>query len=56
MGSVKSNIGHTLHTAGIASIIKAILMLEHGVLVSNPTFVTANPSLKLDERNIEVRT
>ncbi len=32
VGSVKSNIGHTLETAGLAGVLKAILSIEHGLI------------------------
>lgn len=33
VGSVKSNMGHALHAAGIASMIKTLLCLQHRTLV-----------------------
>lgn len=32
VGSVKSNIGHSLETAGLAGVLKAILSIQHGTI------------------------
>lgn len=32
LGSIKSNIGHTESVAGLASVIKSVLMLKHGII------------------------
>lgn len=42
IGSVKSNIGHTLETAGLASLLKAILAMQHGLVP--PTINLEKPS------------
>lgn len=49
VGSVKSQIGHTKAAAGVASLIKAALALEHKVLL--PTIKTGvpNPKLKVED-------
>ena len=42
IGSVKTNIGHTLSTAGVAAFIKTILLLKHKQLV---------PSINIEKEN-----
>jgi len=54
VGALKSSIGHLEATAGIAGLIKTVLVLENGVIPPNVWFEKRNPSIK-DEWNLEVR-
>jgi acyl transferase domain-containing protein len=51
---VKANVGHTENVAGLAGIIKTVLMLEKGLIPPNPTFVKSSDNLPLDAWNMEV--
>ncbi|AZM55527.1 hypothetical protein DMA15_25565 [Streptomyces sp. WAC 01529] len=48
IGSVKSNIGHLDAAAGVASLIKAVLMLEHATLAPTVGLSRPHPELRLD--------
>ncbi|RDW56652.1 hypothetical protein BP6252_14065 [Coleophoma cylindrospora] len=54
MGSVKTNIGHTESTAGLAGLLKALLVLEKGVIPPNINFAVANEAIPLEKWNIKV--
>ena len=49
LGSVKSNIGHTLTAAGAAGLLKVLLALQHRVLPASVNFQRPNPKLDLGE-------
>ncbi|ROV97402.1 hypothetical protein VMCG_06949 [Cytospora schulzeri] len=55
-GSVKSNIGHLENASGLASVIKATMMLEKGFVLPNTNFKTPNGSLPLADWNMKVPT
>ncbi|BHH86269.1 amino acid adenylation domain-containing protein [Desulforhopalus sp. 52FAK] len=49
IGSVKSNIGHTIHAAGIASFIKTVKAVESDKIPATLHFTTPNPKLELEK-------
>ncbi|MEV7559729.1 amino acid adenylation domain-containing protein [Streptomyces sp. NPDC089795] len=56
IGSVKTNIGHTDATAGIAGLIKAALCVYHGELVPSLHYERPNPEMGLDPELFYVNT
>ncbi|MEU1017048.1 beta-ketoacyl synthase N-terminal-like domain-containing protein [Streptomyces sp. NPDC005898] len=54
IGSVKSNIGHLDAAAGVASLIKATLMLEHATLAPTVNLTRPHPELNLPEAPFHV--
>jgi acyl transferase domain-containing protein len=55
VGSVKTNIGHLEGCAGIAGLVKGVLMLEKGLIPPNLYYENVNPRIDLDARRIKVR-
>ncbi|KAG8157511.1 hypothetical protein KVR01_012553 [Diaporthe batatas] len=56
VGSVKTNIGHTEATSGLASLIKVILAMENGLIPPSINFEKPNPKLSLDDWGLKVAT
>ncbi|KAI1174099.1 putative polyketide synthase [Nemania sp. FL0916] len=54
VGSVKPNIGHLEAAAGIAGVIKAVLMLENGLIPPNIHFQKGNPKIQFNKWKVEV--
>ncbi|MDB6055017.1 MAG: short-chain dehydrogenase [Verrucomicrobiales bacterium] len=54
VGSVKTNIGHCEAAAGIAGLIKSVLMLQREKLVSHLHFREPNPLMRWAELGIRV--
>jgi acyl transferase domain-containing protein/SAM-dependent methyltransferase len=54
IGSLKANVGHMEAAAGVASVIKLALTLEHGVVPGQPHFVEPNPFIPWAELPVRV--
>lgn len=54
IGSIKPNIGHLEGAAGIAGLIKAVLMVERGSLLASGGFTEPNPAIPFTELGLRV--
>lgn len=56
MGSVKANIGHLEPAAGMAGLLKGLLVLRRGKIPPNIHFTTPNPAIDFTRLNVTVPT
>jgi acyl transferase domain-containing protein/NADPH:quinone reductase-like Zn-dependent oxidoreductase len=53
-GSIKTNIGHLEAASGVASVIKAVMVLKNNQIPPHLNFINPKPNLNLKERGIKV--
>ncbi|XP_053098310.1 uncharacterized protein pks1 [Pangasianodon hypophthalmus] len=56
IGSVKSNIGHTESAAGVAGLIKVLLMMKHETIVPSVFYSEENSSIDVQALNLKIPT
>lgn len=56
IGSVKTNLGHLETAAGVAGLVKAVLVLKHRQIPASLHFETPNPNIDFDELKLRVNT
>ncbi len=56
IGSVKTNLGHLETAAGVAGLIKAVLVLKHRQIPANLHFETPNPNIDFEGLKLRVNT
>ncbi len=56
IGSVKTNLGHMETAAGIAGLVKALLVLEHGKIPASLHFKTPSPHIDFKALKLRVPT
>src|ERR1700730_501374 len=56
IGSVKTNLGHLETAAGVAGLLKALLVLKHGCIPASLHFETPNPNIDFVALKLRVPT
>ncbi|KAI4130694.1 MAG: hypothetical protein LQ338_001595 [Usnochroma carphineum] len=56
IGAVKPNIGHSEAASGLSALIKAILIVERGIIPPTKGVVNPSPAIKWDDWKVTVNT
>ena len=56
IGSVKTNLGHLETAAGVAGLLKAMLVLQHRIIPPSLHFNTPNPHIDFEKLKLRVPT
>src|SRR5215468_672162 len=56
IGSVKTNLGHLETAAGVAGLVKAVLVLKHGQVPANLHFTAPNPNIDFKRLKLRVNS
>ena len=56
IGSAKTNLGHLETAAGVAGLMKAVLVLKHGQIPASLHFNTPNPNIDFEALKLRVPT
>ncbi|KAF5869444.1 putative polyketide synthase protein [Botrytis fragariae] len=56
IGSIKSNMGHSEPSSGIAGVMKAVIAIEHGVIPPTVGLKTLNPNIDLKDGRLKIVT
>ena len=56
IGSVKTNVGHLETAAGVAGLLKAMLVVQHGQIPASLHFKTPNPHIDFEKLKLRVPT
>ena len=54
LGAVKTNLGHLEAAAGLAGLIKTVLVLENGLIPKNLHFHKLNPQILLEDSRLSI--
>lgn len=54
IGAVKTNIGHSEAASGLSALIKAVMILERGMIPATRGIVNPNPMIKWDDWKVQV--